>query len=313
MGGEGPRGRALSVDPLSLVLSAPPPVSVDGPIAFLSACAEEGSAFEAAVRGGALADRLGYAFVAGYEAALSALLPSRDRARAAALCATEAGGAHPRAIATTIAGGALNGEKTFVTLGEHAEALYVLAREAGERDAEGRPRLVLVCVDRSASGVAITPLPPAPFVPEIPHAKVSFTEVRAFERLPGDGWADYVRPFRTVEDLHVHAALVGWLAAIAVRNDWPREAIARAAAVLLSLRELSTRDPSSPLTHLALAGVIDLARALVRDLEPAWRSAGEEERARWERDRPLLDVAGKARAARLERAWERIAALRKRV
>lgn len=155
--------------------------------------------------------------------------------------------------------------------------------------------------------MAVTPLPPGPFVPEIPHAKVSFTEVRELERLPGDGWADYVRPFRTVEDVHVHAAFVAWLAANALRHGWPREAIGRASAILLALRELSDRDPSSPATHVALAGAIELTRSLIRDLEPAWASAPDEERARWERDRTLLDVAGKARAARLERAWVRIA------
>src|SRR5690606_29810859 len=150
----------------------------------------------------------------------------------------------------------------------------------------------------------IEPLPPAPFVPEIPHAKVRFEGVRDFEALEGDGWADYVRPFRTVEDMHVHAAALAWLAASARRHDWPREIVERALAVLLSLRELSLADPSSADAHLALGGAIALSRALVAELEPLWDRAPEQERARWRRDRALLDVAGKARAQRLERAWQ---------
>lgn len=283
---------------------SPAPIAAADVLAFWSAHREVAlrarTPWEAAVRGGASADRLGYAFVAGYEAALAALVPSRDRSRPAALCASEAGGAHPRAVATAIEDGALRGEKTFVTLGEHARELYVLARTGADGD---RARLALVRVDRSAPGVAVAPLPPSPFVPEIPHAVVRFEGVREFEPLEGDGWADYVRPFRTVEDVLVHAAALAWIGASVRRHGGPREIVERALGILLSLRELSLADPSSPRAHLALAGAIALTRALVAELEPFWDRAPEEERARWRRDRPLLDVAGKARAARLERAW----------
>lgn len=300
MGREGAERRDLIED----LLRGAPPIEVEGALAFLAACAAPDlSPWEAAVRGGALADRLGHAFAAGYEAALAALIPSRDHTRPTALCATEAGGAHPRAIATAITHGALSGEKAFVTLGAHAQDLYVLAK-VGEGE---RPKLALVRVDRDAEGVVVTELPPLPFVPEVPHARVRFEGVARFELLPGDGWDDYVRPFRTVEDVHVHAALLAWLAATGVRHGWPREAIERACALLLSTRELSGRDPSSPATHIALAGAIELTRALVDDLEPAWASAPSAERERWSRDRPLLEVASKARAARLERAWQRLA------
>ena len=57
-----------------------------------------------AVLGGFAADRLGWAFASGYQSAGEALFgdgsPSEDLA---ALCATEKGGVHPRAIATTVA------------------------------------------------------------------------------------------------------------------------------------------------------------------------------------------------------------------
>lgn len=309
MGGEGARRRArlTAQDSLVAVLAPPPCSQADGAPAFLASLAgdsAESGPWDVAVRGGLLADRLGYAFIAGYQAALSALIPSRDR-RPAALCATEDGGAHPRAIATRVDEGRLNGAKTFVTLGEQAEQLFVLAKE-GEQ--AGRPQLALLGVDRNADGVVIEPMPPMPFVPEIPHARVRFSDVRTFERLPGDGFGDYVRPFRTVEDVHVHTAFVAWLTATAGRHGWSRAAITRGASLLTSLRDLSARDPSSPATHVALAGAIDAARALGRELEPAWASAPEEARARWQRDRPLLEVAAKARAARLERAWSRLGA-----
>lgn len=249
--------------------------------------------WEVAVRGGAQADRLGFAFAAGYEAALWRLLPERDRQVPSALCATERGGVHPRAIETRFEGGRLHGEKTFVTLGTHAEELLVLARE-GEVD--GRPSLALVRVAADADGVSLTPLPPTPFVPEIPHASVRF-EGAPGERLPGDGWSDHVRPFRTVEDVHVHAALLGWLVAMGWLDPDARE---RALSILLSLEGLSRCDPSSAATHLALAGAIAQTQALVEGCDLAALDGAD--RDRWERDRALLRVAGKARAARRDKA-----------
>ncbi len=311
MGGEGPDRRDLSapaLDALASVLAPAPPLAASDVVGFFaeyrSLLEAAETPWDAAVCGGAAADRLGYAFVAGYEAALAALVPSRDRGRAAALCATEMGGAHPRAIATVIADGVLDGAKTFVTLGTHAEELLVLAKIGEDGD---RARLALVSIARDAPGVTVTALGDMPFVPEIPHASVRFEGARDFTLLPGDGWTDYVRPFRTVEDVHVHAAVLAWLGATGMRHGWPREIAERAAALLVSLRELSKVDASSSLTHVALAGAIELSRALVRDCEPHWDRVPDDERARWHRDRPLLEVAGKARAKRLERAWETLA------
>ncbi len=78
------------------------------------------------------------------------------------------------------------------------------------------------------------------------------------ELLPGDGYDDLLKPFRTIEDTHVLAAAVGW-----------------------------------DLAHSLLCGA-------------AWDEAPESTRRRWERDRPLLDIARHVRAARLEAAWRAI-------
>jgi acyl-CoA dehydrogenase len=280
------------------VLSAQPIAAPDIG-AFWSQLPPSESPFESAVRGGARADRLGFAFAAGYEAALWRLLPDRDRSKLAALCATERGGAHPRAIETKLIGRALTGDKTFVTLADRAEELYVLASAGADGD---RAKLVFVRVPARARGVALTMLPSAPFVPEIPHASVHFDAVTDVEVLAGDGWNDYVRPFRTIEDIHVHAAVIAYLIACARRYGWPRESIARGMAILSSLASLSIADASDPAAHVALGGAIDLSRSLVGDLEARWDNVSDEG-DRWRRDRMLLEVAGKARSLRLEKAW----------
>ena len=258
------------------------------------------SAFEIpvdrAIAAGAAADRLGFAFAGGYTAALAALVPGLTGV--AALCATEDGGNHPKAIKTTLANRELTGKKKWATGADRAATLLVVA-SIGEDSGKNRLRVVQVRTD--APGVTMR-ASSAAFVPEIQHAEVDLDHVRVADAdiLPGDGYDDYLKPFRTVEDAHVHAALAGYLFAIARRHAWQPIA-ERAAALALATREVARSDPKSPQTHLALAGVIAFATAVVAEIEAAWQP--DEEYARWQRDRPLLKVAASARAARRERAW----------
>lgn len=252
---------------------------------------------ERAIRGGHDADRLGYAFAAGYGAALTALVPGVPPHTS--LCATEEGGAHPRAIATTLRDGRLVGAKKWSTAAATARLLLVVASTGV--DAEGRNRLVVVKVDPRAPGVTLTEMPPPPFAPEIGHAQVTLDTAVAPEAvLPGDGYDVYLKPFRTIEDIHVHAAVVGWMLGLGERHGWPHDLIERLLAAVATLRQLAAAPPLAPATHLALAGAIAMARELVE--RAPWDTLDPEALARWRRDRPLLEVAGKARAARLDAA-----------
>ncbi len=170
-------------------------------------------------------------------------------------------------------------------------------------------------VPTNAPGLRITAAP-APFVPEIEHATVELTDVPVTEAdiLPGDGYADYLKPFRTVEDAHVHAALAAYLLGVARRRGW-RDYTERMLALALATRAVATAEPKLATTHIALAGVLALAAREVADLEAHWAAAvtaagqasPDAEHARWLRDRPLLETAASARAARRERAWEQLA------
>ena len=237
-----------------------------------------GSSGERALAGGRASDRLGFAFASGYQAAAERLF---GRGLRTALCATEAGGNHPRRIDTRLVGDEVTGEKTFVTLGTHADRLAVVAR-AGERD--GRPALKVVLVDAAAPGVRVHPLPALPFVPEIPHARLTLDGARG-EVLDGDGYVQVLKPFRTVEDIHVHLGLLGLLQRYAPSGGVD--------AVADALVDLAEQPPLDPAVHLALAEALDQTRALVATPPPV---------PFWERDRPLLDIASKAREARRRRA-----------
>jgi acyl-CoA dehydrogenase len=255
---------------------------------------------DAAMACGFDADRVAYAFGSGYIAAGHAMFPQYV-GRKGALCATEEGGAHPRAIQTTLKDGRLNGSKRFVTFGTCAEVLFVVCSE-GERD--GRNQLRVVAIS-PREGVNIEPITMVPFVPEIPHGVVRFDNVAVAddEMLEGDGYVRYLKPFRTVEDCHVHAALLSWLIRIA-RAVWEREVVEQLLVLVTAIRALALDDPSSLAVHVALGGALEQSTALIETLD--WSRVDELTRTRWERDRPLLRVAGNARGKRLEAAWRRL-------
>ncbi len=264
-----------------------------------------------AIARGALSDRVAFAFAAGYQAALRKLVPAIPDERVVSLCVTEAKGNHPRAIETTLArdaGGVvrLRGQKRWATHSPHATDLLVAVR-AGLA-ADGRPEIKLVRVRADAPGVIVETMHGIAFVPEISHGSVTLDDVAVAgdDVLPGDGYADYVKPFRTVEDVHVAAALAAHLTRLAFVFDWPPSIREELLAHLVMLRGLALSDSRSAATHLALGGAFRDQARLLEAIEPCWARADEATRARWERDRPLLAVAGTARDKRLEAAWAKL-------
>jgi alkylation response protein AidB-like acyl-CoA dehydrogenase len=265
-----------------------------------------------AIAGGFHADRTAWAFASGYQAALRALFPGLPDDRICALCVTEADGNTPRAIRSTVQrtpdGWRLDGAKRWTTLGPDGGLFLVAARDA--EVAGERPALRVARIDSKAKGVQIETMAATKFVPEVPHARLRFEDVRFRDDalLPGDGYDQYVKPFRTVEDLHVHAAVVAYLLREALRRSWPKSWSERAAAQLQSMRALADEDAAAPATHIALAGALQIGDALRLEADSHWQGGpADEASARWQRDRELLKVASTARAKRTERAWERLA------
>ena len=254
---------------------------------------------------GLAADRLGYAFAGGYGAALARLDPTLGE-RPASLCATERAGGHPRHIETRLSphGDAwtLTGAKSWVTLASSAEVLLVVATVGV--DAAGRNRLRVARVPSGRAGVTLAARPAAPFAPEIDHGEARFdaVEVAHDEVLAGDGYDAVLKPFRTIEDIHVLAAATGHLVGVARVYAWPRAWIEEALALVVTLRALGEEDASRREVHLVLAGAFEAFGRLVASADPCWASAPADVRGRWARDRPLLGVASQVRARRREAA-----------
>lgn len=260
-----------------------------------------------AIAGGFLADRLAYAFVAGYQAALRRLVPDLPNNRVVALCVTEAGGGHPRAIQTrlkqTETGWILSGRKQFVTNSDEAELLLVAASTGMGED--GLNLLKMVLVEGTAVGVKMSRMDDLPFVPEVSHGYVEFDDVIVSNEavLPGDGFTKYIKPFRTVEDIHVYAATIAYVYRVACLHNWSHELREWMLAILVTFKGLEAGDPSLPAVHIALAGTLEQIETLLADSAPHRADVDAETRERWTRDRTLMNIAGNARIHRLAKAW----------
>ena len=278
------------------------------------------SPFDRGVLAGFSANRMAGAFAGGYQGALRALVhgrPSDEHERLgddviASFCVSEPGGNSPRAIEATLAprgdgSFTLNGHKKWSTMAPVADVLLVAAHEG--LDDAGRKRFALVSVDARTSGVTIQRMPPTKFIPEIPHAELDLRDVvvRAAARLPGDGYTGYVKRFRTVEDIYIHGAVLGYFLGAARRFAFPPTVIERAVSAIVATRALAALDPDAPETHVALAGTPARDANLLDHSDAHWEKADENERALWRRDRAGFgSVAGALREARRVRAWERL-------
>src|SRR5690606_41947379 len=89
---------------------------------------------------------------------------------------------------------------------------------------------------------------------------------------------------------------------------WLQRALHQLLGVLSALRRLVASPPGAPGVHVAIGGVFADLERLLRELEPLWAQVDQTTRTRWERDRPLLSVAGRVRAQRLATAWRALGA-----
>lgn len=266
-----------------------------------------------ALAGGFAADRVGWAFASGYQAALRTLLPDLPHDTLAAFCVTEAEGNRPRHIRTTIApqpDGTLriDGAKRWTTLGPSSTLLLIVGALPAAADAE-RPALRVARVPVPAPGLVLQPMPPTRFVPEVPHAQVLMQDLRvaADALLPHDGYEAYVKPFRSIEDLHVTLAVLAYLLREGRARRWPAAFNEELVAALSLLLQLAHDDANAASTHIALAGALHIAHRLYAEASRLWAAAAADPAAqRWQRDAPLFDVAGAAREQRAVRAWERL-------
>lgn len=260
------------------------------------------SPLELAILGGYRAATPGLAFLAGYQGALRALWPGAPETLGA-FCVTEQRSVRPADMRCRLGEGGASGRKDFVTGGVAARWLLVSARVESEGES---PRLAMLLIDAAGPGVAIEPGPTLPMLPDVPHAHLLLNDARA-QRLPGDGWTDYVKPFRTLEDLHVMAALCAWVLGVGVRQNWPLALRLRLLAVLSGCAGVADGQLHSAAGHLALAAVAANFADLKGELNAAFAAGPVDVAEQWRRDQRVLDLAQPAREKRLQKALQALA------
>lgn len=266
-----------------------------------------------ALAGGLAADRPAWAFASGYQAAIQSLTSSFDldtHDELAAMCITEKNGAHPAGIKSRLEAvpgnqetWLLEGKKVFVSGADQADILWVAA-STGETP-KGKNKLHMVRIPAGDSGVSVSPMPPLNLVPEIPHSQVYFDSVILREKaiLPGDGYLVCVKPFRTLEDLHVSAAFLAWLFGIGRRSRWPAHILETILSLVVSVHGLALAPPSAAHVHLSLGGLLRQINRLLKETETLWDDVDSITRKLWERDKKVMDIAESARKTRLSTAW----------
>ncbi|WP_281645645.1 acyl-CoA dehydrogenase family protein [Parendozoicomonas sp. Alg238-R29] len=263
----------------------------------------ERGTLEQAFYDGCRADRVAWAFAGGYQWAIRSLLPSYiDNSSILALCITESGGGHPKKIHSELKQSGnnwnLSGKKQFVSGGTGADVLVIAAREGEQLD--GRPQLRMLTLEADTAGLTLQDMPALSIVPEVPHASVVMEgiQVSSEQVLPGDGYLNYIRPFRMCEDLHVQAALLGMVVRKA-HSQKVVEMVEQALAYFHLLKGCQLQEEPSA-AGLAMAGFEPRLMSLLDDVMGI--ITDEDELRAWKRDKQLLSVAGKARAIRKEKA-----------
>ncbi len=267
-----------------------------------------------AISSGSLADRTAYAFIAGFRSALQQLFPSQPIDKLTAFCISEEGGNHPKFIKsslekTDLTSGnetlwKLNGRKKFITCASIADSLYVAASTG--IDANGRNQIKLVLLNRNSAGIEITPMEKLPFIPEINHGIVELkdVEIKDSQIIHGDAYALYVKPFRIIEDIHVNAALMGYIFRIACLFSWPRAIIERILSIIVCIRVVAMANPESADIHILFSGAQRTVDQLMQDIVPLWDQTTKEIKSNWNRDVAIMSIGEKARILRPETAWK---------
>lgn len=279
---------------------------------YLSGLLCEFTPVDCAFIAGAWSTAMAYAFAGGYQAALRALYPEANPHKIYAFAVTEKGGNTPKAIQTTLTRSGnqflLKGEKTFITGIDAAETVLVAAWDAYHIDAIGsdRKNIKMVMLERESEGITFSKHAPMAFLSELSHGSMQLSNVRVEDEkiLPGDGYDDYVKPFRTIEDIHVTSSLVGYLFSMGLKHRWPDTLQQQLFSILGQLRSIATLSAKDAGVHIALAGALDCFQLQLKRVGFQIELLPEETKLKWQQDKKIFGLASEARNKRTENAWQ---------
>ena len=247
---------------------------------------------------------LSQAFALAYRCALQSLLPQLNQSQWAAMCVTESQGNHPRNIQTHInQDGNVSGEKSFVSMAGLAQQLLVIVKAQDEQKDHARPVLKAVLIDSQQTGVSVMQMPAMKMLADIPHGTLTLDNATC-EILTGDGYSDYSKVFRVLEDAHILMAASSFILNQAYRAGQV-DVVAKALAIVGLLNGILL--VSNPWVHLQLAQGFDQFLELCDMFEQELPTYSQVFSDTWFVDKKLFSIASGARKTRTDHALSWVA------
>ena len=243
------------------------------------------------------ATSIGQSFAIGYRCALQALWPSLKQGQWAALCVSEAQGNHPRQIKTTVnEQGVLAGHKSFVSMAEQAKQLIVIAKIA---EHENHPQLKAVLVSQDLAEVLTQPMPNIGMLPDISHGSIELNDAQG-TILPGDGYTEFSKRFRYLEDIHVLMGFTSLILSTSLRFKLKPEITEKSLMLISAILNQDLND--TYWHHLHISALFKEFEELVAEFEENIKDVPNGFSENWQRDKKIFSIASKARLARTEKA-----------
>jgi len=241
------------------------------------------SPISAAAAGGAIADRLAWVFVAGYQAALRRVFPELPADGFAAYVASEdRKGELPGVTAVEHRDGfTLVGNKTWLATSNHVQHLIV---SVGERE---ETRFYLTT--RDADGVSTLTYDRATFLGDMSQGRVTFDDAPvALDRCITDPVRS--RRFSNAEPLYVLSAAAAFMLSHTRSKGGPVSLQGRALAAMTAAATLAELELTDPSVTLGLVGMSAEVHAAATEFEAFLWEADEALLERWSADRRLINM-----------------------
>lgn len=281
---------------LSGTVAAPPsPTEGDYHATWLARDVGSEGEFMTAALGGALADRLAWVFVAGYQAGIRRSFPTlpRERGWCAFVNTEDKSGTFPGTLLSGEPGALrLSGCKGWVAAADHIDRLIVTA-------SQNKPPFMLI--RRDQAGVRIDNGPPKAYLSEMVQGRASFDNVAiGDEQFIGDERTFPV--FRSVESAYVRTALAAFMFSQARRLGGPPSLIGGALASLCASATMLQLPLPSDAASVAMLGGANHAGGLAAEFESLIALKDPALHGLWMKDRRLTGGSAAAIASRAERA-----------
>jgi hypothetical protein len=235
-----------------------------------------------AVIGGALADRLSWVFLSGYQAAVRRAFPELPAASGwACLAASEdRDGKLPGATLSETDGHLeLSGTKTWIAASDHVAQLVVTVGAGAEHR--------VVAVDRRSEGVTVESYDRAKFLGDMTQGRATFDDAAVAQELPVPPSG---RGFGAAEPMHVLTALNAFMLSHALALAGPSSLIGQTLAAIHGASVLAERALTADVVPYGLAGLDAQTQASAQQFEALIEEVDADLHQRWVADRRLVGM-----------------------